>query len=95
MNAEIPERSLPQLGNPWATAFRRCRTFKPIPVPPGSLPGVSGFQLDFSSTNICRTRRCEPNVLVAMNPAALKVNLIDLEKGGILVVNSDEFTDGK
>jgi len=64
-----------------------------IRAPAGSLPGVSGFQLNFSSTDI-RTPGDEPNVLVAMNPAALKVNLIDLEKGGILVVNSDEFTDG-
>jgi 2-oxoglutarate ferredoxin oxidoreductase subunit alpha len=64
-----------------------------IRAPAGSLPGVSGFQLNFSSTDI-RTPGDEPNVLVAMNPAALKVNIGDLEKGGILVVNTDEFTDG-
>ncbi|NDD65932.1 MAG: 2-oxoglutarate ferredoxin oxidoreductase subunit alpha, partial [Acidobacteria bacterium] len=64
-----------------------------IRAPAGSLPGVSGFQLNFSSQDI-RTPGDEPNVLVAMNPAALKVNIGDLEKGGILVVNTDEFSDG-
>ncbi len=63
-----------------------------IRAPAGSLPGVSGYQLNFSSRDI-RTPGDEPNVLVAMNPAALKVNLKDLESGGILVVNTDEFTD--
>jgi 2-oxoglutarate ferredoxin oxidoreductase subunit alpha len=63
-----------------------------IRAPAGSLPGVSGSQLNFSSRDI-RTPGDEPNVLVAMNPAALKVNLKDLEPGGILVVNTDEFTD--
>ncbi|HKX27610.1 MAG TPA: 2-oxoacid:acceptor oxidoreductase subunit alpha, partial [Blastocatellia bacterium] len=58
----------------------------------GSLPGVSGYQLNFSSRDI-RTPGDEPNVLVAMNPAALKVNIKDLEAGGILVVNTDEFND--
>ncbi|MEY4167356.1 MAG: hypothetical protein RIR52_1180, partial [Acidobacteriota bacterium] len=64
-----------------------------IRAPAGSLPGVSGFQLNFSSQDI-RTPGDEPNVLVAMNPAALKVNVADLEKGGILVVNTDEFSEG-
>ncbi|QQS48243.1 MAG: 2-oxoacid:acceptor oxidoreductase subunit alpha [Acidobacteriota bacterium] len=64
-----------------------------IRAPAGSLPGVSGYQLNFSSRDI-RTPGDEPNVLVAMNPAALKVNLKDLEAGGILVLNTDEFTDG-
>src|SRR2546421_538551 len=57
----------------------------------GSLPGVSGFQLNFSSHDI-RTPGDQPNVLVAMNPAALKVNLADLEDGGTIIINSDEFT---
>src|SRR5256714_4572597 len=57
----------------------------------GSLPGVSGFQLNFSSQDI-RTPGDQPNVLVAMNPAALKVNLSDLEDGGTLIINTDEFT---
>jgi 2-oxoglutarate ferredoxin oxidoreductase subunit alpha len=61
-----------------------------IRAPAGSLPGVSGFQLNFSSHDI-RTPGDEPNVLVAMNPAALKVNIADLEEGGILIVNTNEF----
>ncbi len=64
-----------------------------IRAPAGSLPGVSGYQLNFSSRDI-RTPGDEPQVLVAMNPAALKVNLRDLEPGGILVLNTDEFNDG-
>jgi len=62
-----------------------------IRAPAGSLPGVSGFQLNFSSHDI-RTPGDQPNVLVAMNPAALKVNLPDLEEDGTLIINSDEFT---
>ncbi len=61
-----------------------------IRAPAGSLPGVSGFQLNFSSQDI-RTPGDEPNVLVAMNPAALKVNLSDLEEGGTIIINTDEF----
>jgi 2-oxoglutarate ferredoxin oxidoreductase subunit alpha len=64
-----------------------------IRAPAGSLPGVSGFQVNFSSRDI-KTPGDEPNVLVAMNPAALKVNVTDLEPGGILIVNSDAFTEG-
>jgi 2-oxoglutarate ferredoxin oxidoreductase subunit alpha len=64
-----------------------------IRAPAGSLPGVSGYQLNFSSRDI-RTPGDEPQVLVAMNPAALKVNIKDLEPGGILVLNTDEFNDG-
>lgn len=62
-----------------------------IRAPQGSLPGVSGFQVNFSSMDI-RTPGDEPDVLVAMNPAALKVNLPDLHEGGILIVNENEFT---
>ncbi|HET9526237.1 MAG TPA: 2-oxoacid:acceptor oxidoreductase subunit alpha [Pyrinomonadaceae bacterium] len=62
-----------------------------IRAPAGSLPGVSGFQLNFSSQDI-KTPGDQPNVLVAMNPAALKVNLPDLEEGGTLIINSDSFT---
>ncbi|MFL6255357.1 MAG: 2-oxoacid:acceptor oxidoreductase subunit alpha [Pyrinomonadaceae bacterium] len=61
-----------------------------IRAPAGSLPGVSGFQLNFSSQHI-RTPGDQPDVLVAMNPAALKVNLEDLEEGGTLLINTDEF----
>src|SRR5919201_704343 len=62
-----------------------------IRAPAGSLPGVSGFQLNFSSQDI-KTPGDQPNVLVAMNPAALKVNLADLEEGGSIIVNTDSFT---
>ncbi|MGH9932022.1 MAG: 2-oxoacid:acceptor oxidoreductase subunit alpha [Pyrinomonadaceae bacterium] len=62
-----------------------------IRAPAGSLPGVSGFQLNFSSQDI-KTPGDQPSVLVAMNPAALKVNLADLEDGGTLIINTDGFT---
>src|SRR3954454_25340974 len=62
-----------------------------IRAPAGSLPGVSGFQLNFSSRDI-KTPGDQPNVLVAMNPAALKVNIADLEEGGTIIVNTDSFT---
>jgi 2-oxoglutarate ferredoxin oxidoreductase subunit alpha len=64
-----------------------------IRAPAGSLPGVSGFQLSFSSTDI-HTPGDAPDVLVAMNPAALKANLVDLPHGGAIVVNEDAFTPG-
>jgi 2-oxoglutarate/2-oxoacid ferredoxin oxidoreductase subunit alpha len=62
-----------------------------IRAPAGSLPGVSGFQLSFSSSEI-HTPGDAPDVLVAMNPAALKANLGELPVGGALVVNQDAFT---
>ena len=62
-----------------------------IRAPAGSLPGVSGFQISFSSSDI-HTPGDAPDVLVAMNPAALKTNLGDLPAGGALIVNSDAFT---
>ena len=62
-----------------------------IRAPAGSLPGVSGFQLSFSSSEI-HTPGDEPDVLVAMNPAALKANIGDLPHGAALVVNEDAFT---
>jgi 2-oxoglutarate ferredoxin oxidoreductase subunit alpha len=62
-----------------------------IRAPAGSLPGVSSFQLNFSSREIY-TPGDAPQVLVAMNPAALKMHLGDLEAGGILMVNTDAFT---
>ena len=63
-----------------------------IRAPAGSLPGVSGFQIHFSSKEI-RTPGDTPEVLVAMNPAALKVHLRDLKKGGLLIVNKDAFNE--
>jgi 2-oxoglutarate ferredoxin oxidoreductase subunit alpha len=61
-----------------------------IRAPAGTLPGVSGFQIHFSSTDVY-TPGDTPDVLVAMNPAALRVNLPDLRAGGILIVNSNSF----
>ncbi|HEY2094888.1 MAG TPA: 2-oxoacid:acceptor oxidoreductase subunit alpha [Pseudonocardia sp.] len=62
-----------------------------IRAPQGTLPGVSSFQLHFADYDIL-TPGDRPDVLVAMNPAALKANLADLPLGGILIANSDEFT---
>ncbi|MCS6976452.1 MAG: 2-oxoacid:acceptor oxidoreductase subunit alpha [Gemmatales bacterium] len=62
-----------------------------IRAPAGTLAGVSGFQINFSSQDIY-TPGDLVNTLVVMNPAALKTNLKDLEKGGLLIVNSDAFT---
>jgi 2-oxoglutarate/2-oxoacid ferredoxin oxidoreductase subunit alpha len=64
-----------------------------IRAPAGTLAGVSGFQVHFSSRDI-HTPGDSLNALIAMNPAALKTNLKDLEPGGILVVNSDAFGTG-
>ncbi len=61
-----------------------------IRAPAGSLGGVSGFQLSFSSQDIF-TPGDEVDTLVAMNPAALKTNLADLKRGGTLIVNEDAF----
>src|SRR5438128_7367021 len=63
-----------------------------IRAPAGSLPGVSGFQLHFADHDIL-TPGDAPDVLVAMNPAALKTNLRDLPKGGTLIVDTDAFTE--
>jgi 2-oxoglutarate ferredoxin oxidoreductase subunit alpha len=63
-----------------------------IRAPAGSLPGVSGFQLHFADHDIL-TPGDAPNVLVAMNPAALKTNIRDLPKGGTLIVDADAFSD--
>src|SRR5437667_360337 len=63
-----------------------------IRAPAGSLPGVSGFQLHFADHDIL-TPGDAPNVLVAMNPAALKTNVKDLPRGGTLIVNSDAFNE--
>ncbi|MDT7787611.1 MAG: 2-oxoglutarate/2-oxoacid ferredoxin oxidoreductase subunit alpha [Pseudonocardiales bacterium] len=62
-----------------------------IRAPQGTLPGVSSFQLHFADYDIL-TPGDRPDVLVAMNPAALKANVVDLPDGGILIVNTDEFT---
>jgi 2-oxoglutarate ferredoxin oxidoreductase subunit alpha len=63
-----------------------------IRAPAGSLPGVSGFQVHFADHDIL-TPGDRPDVLVAMNPAALKANLKDLPKGGTIILNTDAFND--
>ena len=62
-----------------------------IRAPAGTLPGVSSFQLHFADHDIM-TPGDAPDVLVAMNPAALKANLEDLPRGATVIVNTDEFT---
>jgi 2-oxoglutarate ferredoxin oxidoreductase subunit alpha len=62
-----------------------------IRAPAGTLPGVSSFQVHFADYDIL-TPGDAPNVLVAMNPAALKANLDDLPGGADIIVNTDEFT---
>jgi 2-oxoglutarate/2-oxoacid ferredoxin oxidoreductase subunit alpha len=62
-----------------------------IRAPAGTLPGVSSFQLHFANYDIL-TPGDRPDVLVTMNPAALKANIADLPAGGVLIVNTDEFT---
>ena len=62
-----------------------------IRAPAGTLPGVSSFQLHFADHDIL-TPGDAPDVLIAMNPAALKANVKDLPRGGDLIVNTDEFT---
>src|SRR5713101_5857329 len=62
-----------------------------IRAPAGTLAGVSSFQLQFADHDIL-TPGDAPDVLIAMNPAALKANIKDLPRGGDLIVNTDEFT---
>jgi 2-oxoglutarate ferredoxin oxidoreductase subunit alpha len=77
-----------------ALAGNDVSTFPDFPAeiraPAGSLAGVSGFQLHFAASDI-RTPADHPDVLVALNPAALRANLGDLRPGGMVVVNSDSF----
>ncbi len=62
-----------------------------IRAPAGSLPGVSGFQVHFGCRNVM-TPGDKADALVVMNPAALKVNLKELEPKGLLIVNTGNFT---
>ncbi|WP_019807185.1 2-oxoacid:acceptor oxidoreductase subunit alpha, partial [Saccharomonospora halophila] len=62
-----------------------------IRAPQGTIPGVSSFQVHFADYDIL-TPGDRPDVLVAMNPAALKANLADVPRGGTVIVNEDEFT---
>lgn len=79
-----------------AIAGNDLATFPDFPAeiraPAGTLAGVSGFQIHFSSSSVF-THGDTPDVLVAMNPAALKTNLADLKKGGVLIVNTNLFID--
>src|SRR5437016_2758101 len=83
-----------QFTNASAVLGNDIATFPDFPAeiraPAGTLAGVSGFQVHFSSREI-HTPGDSLNALIAMNPAALKTNLKDLERGGILVVNTDAF----
>ena len=83
-----------QFTNTSALAGNDVATFPDFPAeiraPRGTLAGVSGFQVHFASSDIY-TPGDQLNVLVAMNPAALKTNLADLDAGGILIVNEDAF----
>jgi 2-oxoglutarate ferredoxin oxidoreductase subunit alpha len=63
-----------------------------IRAPAGTLPGVSGFQLHFSSSDVY-TPGDSVDVLIAMNPAALRMNVADLKPNGILIVNTDNFRE--
>jgi 2-oxoglutarate/2-oxoacid ferredoxin oxidoreductase subunit alpha len=63
-----------------------------IRAPAGTLAGVSGFQIHFASSDV-RTPADQPDVLVAFNPAALRANIEDVRPAGMVVVNSDAFTE--
>ncbi len=84
-----------QFTNTAALVGNDLATFPDFPAeiraPAGTTFGVSGFQLNFSSQEIY-TPGDQPDVLIAMNPAALKVNEKDLKPGGLLIINSDAFT---
>jgi 2-oxoglutarate ferredoxin oxidoreductase subunit alpha len=85
-----------QFTNTSALVGNDIATFPDFPAeiraPAGTLAGVSGFQVHFSSQEI-HTPGDVLNALVAMNPAALKTNLRDLEPGGYLIVNTDSFAE--
>lgn len=77
-----------------AIAGNDISTFPDFPAeiraPAGTTSGVSGFQVNFSSNNV-ETPGDQPDALVAMNAAAYRINIEDLKKGGLLIVNSDSF----
>ena len=84
-----------QFTNTSAVLGNDVSTFPDIPAeiraPAGTIPGLSGYQVNFSSNELY-TAGDSPEVLVAMNPAALKANLPDLDPGGTIIVNTDPFT---
>jgi 2-oxoglutarate ferredoxin oxidoreductase subunit alpha len=77
-----------------ALAGNDLSTFPDFPAeiraPAGSLAGVSGFQIHFAAQDI-RTPADQPDVLIALNPAALRANIDDVRPGGMVVINSDAF----
>jgi len=85
-----------QFSNTSALMGNDIATFPDFPAeiraPQGTVAGVSGFQVNIGSVEI-NTPGDEPDVLVAMNPAALKANISDLRLGGTLIVNIDAFTE--
>ena len=84
-----------QFTNTSAVFGNDVSTFPDIPAeiraPAGTIPGLSGFQIHFGSSDLY-TAGDQPQVLVAMNPAALRANLEDLEPGGVIIANTDAFT---
>ena len=84
-----------QFANATAIAGNDLSTLPDFPAeiraPAGTLAGVSGFQISFGDESVL-TPGNKPGVLMAMNPAALAVNLKNLEKGSVIVTNSDAFT---
>lgn len=84
-----------QFSNTSAQMGNDLATFPDFPAeiraPQGTVAGVSGFQVHFGAVEI-NTPGDEPDVLIAMNPAALKANLSDLRRDGILIINEDAFT---
>jgi 2-oxoglutarate/2-oxoacid ferredoxin oxidoreductase subunit alpha len=85
-----------QFSNTSALMGNDISTFPDFPAeiraPQGTIAGVSGFQVHLGSTEI-NTPGDEPDVLVAMNPAALKANLGSLKKGGTIIINEDAFNE--
>lgn len=83
-----------QFTNTSAVVGNDVSTFPDIPAeiraPAGTIPGLSGYQVNFAANDLY-TAGDSPQVLVAMNPAALKANLPDLESGGTIIVNTDPF----
>jgi len=84
-----------RFGDSSAASGHDISTFPDFPAeiraPIGTLPGVSAFQIHFGD-NTVMTPGDAPDALIAMNPAALKVNLVDLKEKGLLIVNTDQFT---
>ncbi|MCY4606570.1 MAG: 2-oxoacid:acceptor oxidoreductase subunit alpha [Gemmatimonadetes bacterium] len=83
-----------QFTNTSAVMGNDVSTFPDIPAeiraPAGTIPGLSGYQVNFAANDLY-TAGDSPQVLVAMNPAALKANLSELEPGGTIIVNTDPF----